>query len=143
MNTRFALLFVGTVALSGCSFGGEPAEPIFGTADTACDSAVLTNDDDDEVVLNETLDCFLDNFNEGTPITVDFRIPTTEGDPTFVRLEFDGDTVLIVEDTRRDRFGPSTLFAQRCEGLRETNWLPVGENCTTTRHDGFPDVFVG
>ena len=131
-------MLVATIALAGCA--GEPGDPIFGTADTTCTSVVLSNDDGDEQILNRAVDCLFGEIEAGNVITVDFSIPTVDGDPIYYRYAYDGDTVLTVQDNRADEFGAPTILAQQCKSLERTDWTPEGTDCVGIAHDGFPEA---
>lgn len=130
----------GSVESSGST---SPAGNVatFGDSDGVCPNPTLTNDDGDEEALAAAVDCLLEEIEAKRAVIVDMNIPTTEGDPTFYRFDFDGDTVLIVEDNRLDEFGSGRVKAQRCQSLADTgSWLPSGQDCEPEDHDGFTDA---
>lgn len=139
MRRILGVLIGAALALSACA-ANEPGEPIFATADTTCESAVLTNDDGDEQALATAVDCLFREIEAGSPVTVDLNIASVEGDPIYHRYAYDGETVLIVEDNRADEFGTPVIRAQECQRLVRTDWVPVGEDCAGIDHDGFPEA---
>ena len=119
---RFGAHLVATAVIIaigaiGCGLS-ETGEPIFGTADTTCSSVMLTNAPTDEVVLGGVVDCLLAEIEAGRPVTVDIAAATVEGDPIYHRYAFDGDEVLIVEDSRADEYGSDGVRAGRARAAR-------------------------
>lgn len=119
--------------------------PFFGSNDTLCPSLVLTNDIDDPAKMRAAVPCLLDAVDAGTPVVWDVSIPTVEGDPIYHRFHFDGDEVVIVRDDRADTFGVGTVRAERCASLTwpEEERLPVGVECVSAEHPGFPEAEAG
>ncbi len=150
MGNRVVVAVAAGFLLAGCSSATETstepsvpeAVPIFGTADTTCESAFISSDGDqaDEALLEEAVDCLLTEIAAGNPVTVDIDIQTIEGDSIFYRYAFDGETILIVRDDRADEFGNNEINARRCEELSPTFQLPEGVDCQGEAHDGFPEA---
>lgn len=142
------LVFAVTV-LTACSRSQEAVgEPDadgdqaveFGEADGPCESAVLTNDVGDEKALRRAVDCFFGEVEAGNAVTIDIDQPTVEGDSIFLRYGYDGDTFLLVQDSRLDSFGSGGVDAQRCAELRPTPLLPEGIDCRPVEHQGFTEA---
>jgi len=134
------LAFILAFAAAACGRDAAPSEPIFGTADTTCESVVLLNEDSDQDVLDAAVDCLFGEIDAGNPVTVDLDIPTVEGDSIYYRYAFDGETTLIVIDNRGDEFGAPIIRAEQCRRLVRTGWEPRGEDCVGIDHDGFPEA---
>lgn len=130
------ILAVTAAVVVGCgdAHGGDL---VFGAADTACDSIVLTNDPEDEAAVADGSACFLAEVDADRPTVWDVRSVTVEGDPTPVRYDFDGDRVTITTDDRRDEFGSGGVHVQVCDGVEATAWLPAGTDCVGSRGSGF------
>ena len=145
MGNRLAVAVIAGFLLASCSSATEPsvpADPIFGTADTTCESAFISSEGDqaDEALLEEAVDCLLTEIAAGNPVTVDIDMQTIEGDSIFYRYAFNGETILIVRDDRADEFGNIVINARRCQELSPTFQLPVGVDCQGEAHDGFPEA---
>jgi len=112
----------------------------FGSNDTVCASANLTNDETDEAILRAAIDCLLTEVGAERSIVLDVDQPTVEGDSTYYRYSFDGESILIVSDNRLDEFGPGAVRAKRCQTLERDRWLPIGVDCVSTSHPGFPEA---
>ena len=116
--------------------------PFFGGNDTICPSLRLMNDPNDLGTAREASPCFLDAVDEGVPVVWDVVLPTIEGEPIYQRFHYTGDDVLIVRDFRADTFGSGGVRAERCASVAmgEADWLPVGVDCVSTDHPGFPEA---
>jgi len=127
------------VLLAACGSDNTTELPVasFAEFDEVCSSPKLTNDEDDALILGVATTCFFSELDAGMPIILDVDLPTVEGDSMFFRYDFDGDTVLIVEDTRLDTFGRGTVIAQRCETVIATDHMPEGVGCEPVEHGGF------
>jgi len=140
--TRAGWIVAVLVVLSACSADDEPVSttPIFGTEDTTCESVTLRNEDNDEQLLTQAVDCLLGEIDAGRPVTVDISAATVEGDPIYNRFAFDGERILIVEDNRADGFGRPEVQAQWCSGIATGVWVPEGVDCEDADHPGFPEA---
>ena len=118
----------------------EPGPPIFGTADTVCESVRLLNEDGDLEKMASASSCLLGEIDAGRAITVDIATITAEGDPIYNRYAFDGESVLIVADDRADTFGNGGVRAERCASIQAGRFLPEGIDCQSADHDGFPEA---
>ena len=119
--------------------------PFFGGNDTICPSLTVFNDADDEQTVRAASQCFLEAVDADTPVVWDVAIPTIEGDPIYHRFHFTGDDIAIVRDDRADLFGSGGVEAQRCAAVTtaEFEWLPVGVDCESIDHPGFPEAELG
>lgn len=144
---RIVLMFVlGAVAavgaLAACSGddAGQSQDPIFGTQDSSCASRSLVNEDSDEAELAAFVDCLFGEYEATRPVVTDLRAATVEGDFIYYRFDYDGDRVLIVEDSRADEFGVGSVRARSCRDLVRTSWVPDGHDCEGADHNGFPEA---
>ncbi len=132
---------------SGGSAGAAAAQTseldLFASADTVCPSVVTRNESSDLARVTATLDCFFVEVEAGRPITIDFNIATTEGDPVFYRYAFDGERFLVITDSRADAFGQPSVQAQTCETIARGDRLPQFTNCQPELHPGFPEAVRG
>ena len=127
----------GSSAPQPSQFGDSAS---FASNDSRCPSVRLSNEADDQEVLTAAIECFFDEYDAGRAVTVDFDIPTVEGDSIYHRYRYDGETVLIVEDTRADEYGTGYIRARSCERVEGTDWLPEGYDCSQVAHPGFPEA---
>ena len=114
-----------------------PATKDFGESSGPCDATVLTNGPDDETNLADGAACFVREFEAGRPLVWDVAIATVEGDPIPTRYDFDGENLIITTDYSFDNFGSGGVTEFRCTGVRLTNWLPEGTNCSSHAGEGF------
>ena len=139
-------IFVCAVLLAACGSdeyvdaGLQDSTIFFGTADQQCPTATLRNELDDPQVLQAATDCFFEKVDAGIAVVLDVDRATVEGDSIYVRYDFDGQTLLIVEDTRLDTFGAGSVNSQRCADVKPTDWLPEGIDCEPVDHDGFAEA---
>ncbi|MEL7157222.1 MAG: DUF4362 domain-containing protein, partial [Actinomycetota bacterium] len=102
---------------------------VFGEDDDACASISLRNEVDDERIRTEGVACVRDLYERGRPFTWDTEVYTVEGDPIYDRYVFDGESVTIIGDDRRDAFGRSGVSRMRCATLAFGPHLPEGVDC--------------
>jgi len=140
---RVGVLVALMVAASACS-SDPPSEfgdsAPFASNDDQCASAVLLNEVDDPQVLDKSLDCLFTEYDAGRPVTVDVDLPTVEGDSIYHRYHYDGESVLIVIDSRADEFGQGSVRATQCASIERTSRLPEGADCELVDHPGFPEA---
>lgn len=131
------MIALGLVA-SACGASGETVS--FGSQDTTCQSVELRNDDGDADLQSSAQDCFIEEFEAGRAVTVDLNIPTADGDPIFNRFAFDGETVLLVTDSRLDEFGSDGVRAERCRSVELAGRVITGVDCEQVSHGGFVEA---
>lgn len=113
---------------------------VFGENTQPCDPTVLNNGSDDEIKISEGAACFVREFEAGRPLVWDVVFATTEGDPIPSRYDYDGAIVSITTDYSFDNYGSGGVSELRCTGVRPTNWLPEGIDCSSHTAEGFrPD----
>jgi hypothetical protein len=137
MTTMLGVLFAACGSVPPSQFGDSAP---FASNDDQCASASLGNEPDDDIVLGRALDCLFTEYDAGNPVTIDIAVATVEGDPIFHRYRYDGETVLIVEDSRADEFGTGSVRARICEDIVRGRRLPESDNCERVSHPGFPEA---
>lgn len=139
MKLPLAVTVAGLCVLTaGRGAGGSRADgsKVFGEQTEPCPATSLSNDLDDQIA-NQGTDCFMTEFEAGSPVVWDVVFSTTEGDPVPVRYEFDGETVTITTDSSFDDFGSGEVDVQVCEGIRRAEALVEGVDCESSSGDGF------
>lgn len=137
MMSMFGVLSIACGSVPSSQFGDSAP---FASNDEQCASASLGNEPDDDEVLSEALDCLFAEYDAGNPVTIDIAVATVEGDPIFHRYRYDGDTVLIVEDSRADEFGAGSVRARVCADIVRGRRLPDSNDCERVNHPGFPEA---
>lgn len=136
-----AAAILGMLWLGACGSDAPAGDGVkaisFGAQDEKCDSTKLRNELDDQPRLEAATNCFLAEVEAGNPIVIDIDQPTVEGDSVLLRYAFDGESFLLVQDTRLDTFGAGSVDAQRCQSVKPTGWLPDGVDCEPIDHPGF------
>lgn len=124
-----------------------PAEPAptgglsrtFGGNDTVCRS-VIVQPTTGEAGLQEAKDCLLAEIAAGRPIVVDFAVVSTEGQPIYFRYAYDGNQILVVNDSRLDSFGSQTIIAQLCDSVLPGPIVPLPSGCTAATSSGIAEA---
>lgn len=146
MKQLFMTLATLAMLLSACGSddgaGGDGVgEQIsFGADDGKCASVKLRNELDDPEVLEVATSCFFSEVNAGNSVVIDIIHPTVEGDGIYLRYQFDGESFLLVQDSRLDAFGQGVVDAQRCDRIEATAFLPDGVGCVPVDHRGFVEA---
>lgn len=105
---------------------------------TACDRKSFEEEDIIEnthggVVNGERLYEFYENTVSGEEDQVRVVTYTTEGDPIYQDLIFDGDGIESIEDFREDEFGSGEVVTRQCDSIvilsSETEQVYVLEGC--------------
>lgn len=60
---------------------------------------------------------FLNNVEQGNNDSIRVVIYTVEGDPMLQELEYDGEVIKSITDTRRDKFGEGSIFSTTCTSI--------------------------
>lgn len=113
---------------------------VFGESIAPCAPTVLSNDVDDQTKARDGSSCLLAAVETGEPVTWDVLRVTVEGDPMPIRYAYDGEFVVITDDSTRDEFGAGVVSVRRCAGVAPTDWLPEGRDCVGTNGPGFDDA---
>ncbi|MCA1012487.1 DUF4362 domain-containing protein [Halobacillus halophilus] len=69
------------------------------------------------VEIIEELDDFIQNVQQGTIDEVNIVRRTTEGDPIFIDLSFNGEEINYKHDNRRDKLGNGQITTKTCQSI--------------------------
>ncbi|SFG17405.1 protein of unknown function [Halobacillus alkaliphilus] len=69
------------------------------------------------VEIIEGLDAFIQNVQQGTVDEVHIVRRTTEGDPIFIDLIFNGEEINYKHDNRRDKLGNGQITTKTCQSI--------------------------
>lgn len=72
-----------------------------------------------ELLKMEPWYAFVDKVHAGETAFVDMVNYTTEGDPIFYYVHYDGEEFLVVQDNTRDRFGSPVVLKEKYKRLYE------------------------
>lgn len=135
---------VGMLWLGACGSDAPAADAVkaisFGDSDVLCESIKLRNEADDQDRLQLAVNCFMAEVDAGNPVTIDIDQPTVEGDSILLRYAFDGESFLLVQDSRLDTFGNGSVDAQRCPSLTANGPFLEGADCEPVEHPGFVEA---
>lgn len=103
-----------SLLLVGCQEDIDSAANPVGGHNTEIDQVVNTHG---EVENADRLDGFVRNVDQGRKDAVQIVSYTTEGDPIFYTLEFDGATIQFEYDSSKDQFGSGKVSATACNSM--------------------------
>ncbi|MGP4069580.1 DUF4362 domain-containing protein [Halobacillus sp. B29] len=70
-----------------------------------------------QVEIIEELDAFIQNVQQGIVDEVHIVRRTTEGDPIFIDLSFNGEDINYKHDNRRDKLGNGQITTKTCQSI--------------------------
>lgn len=114
-NTTMHLSLV-SLLLVGCQEEADSAVNPLGSQSGQIDQVVNTHGEVENV---DRLDGFVRNVDQGKKDAVQIVSFTTEGDPIFYTLEFDGATLQFEHDSSKDQFGSGKVSATTCDSIAQ------------------------
>ncbi|MBA2875780.1 MULTISPECIES: DUF4362 domain-containing protein [Anoxybacillaceae] len=61
---------------------------------------------------------FVENVNRGKEDKIRIVAYTVEGDPIIQDLEYDGESITLITDTTRDKFGSGSINTSTCKSIK-------------------------
>ena len=125
---KYAIL-LAIFLISGCQNTDEPISVNTGQSNV---SNVSTFSDDvvarlGEIENFERFEEFLVNTEKGVKDKLTIVQYTTEGDPIFQELDYDGAVIKSTTDTSQDKFGSGEIYKKTCTSIEVTEKTDVTE----------------
>ncbi|WP_186759776.1 DUF4362 domain-containing protein [Planococcus sp. CPCC 101016] len=125
---KIGLLMLLLAAASACNSGG-----------TSFKASDIIENRHGEVSNEERLYQFYENTVSGEADAVRVTTFTTEGDPTYQDLYFDGNKIKSVEDSSEDKYGSGEVVERECSSIlvltSEKEMVYVLESCDPESED--------
>ena len=119
--------------ISGCQNTDEPISVKTGQADVSSDrpSSEAVVDRLGQIENFERFEEFLMNTEKGVKDKLTIVQYTTEGDPIFQELDYDGTVIKSTTDTSQDKFGSGEIYKKTCTSIEVTEKTDVTEYVLT------------
>jgi hypothetical protein len=117
-NWMAAILLLVLLA-GGCDEPGDQVEMEVGKSYTPSSSDVLNRLGGIENL--EQFEAFYENVQKGQEDSVRIVSYTVEGDPIIQDLEYDGETIHSIEDSRMDAYGTGEVAKMDCKRIEFTS----------------------
>ncbi|AVQ97750.1 hypothetical protein OBCHQ24_01320 [Oceanobacillus iheyensis] len=117
--TQYVFMAFFILIISGCQNSNELTKPV----QKPVDIPVYNSSSEDVVDRNgdikniEGFEVFYQNVEQGQKDSIRVVRYTTEGDPMLHYLEYDGEIIKSVRDTRRDTYGEGKVSNANCKTI--------------------------
>ncbi len=123
------------ILVGGCNQTGDKVEIEAGKrAEDYVPAAADIVNRDMEITNLERFNEFFENVQKGSKDNIRIVTYTIEGDPMLHDLDFDGDTIHSVRDTRRDKFGNGEITEMTCKKIDYSTNQTMADNVYKLTH---------